>query len=623
MLFGYRNKGNNISFKKKKNKIKIKTNLVHTFNDSYSSEISMIPNNLHLISSDSEINDKFNQFEESVHISSSHGFKLSNKVPSSRIKYTQDAIFNDQTTYYKPISIKPKRSSAKKLNNPSCSKENNLNWYNKVMDIFCDEKFNSFEERFIKEHIIEETITLEDSSENLTDSNNSLYVSCLQINSNKNIQNTEPLNVNDVITDTEDNKSDDNPDNLRNIDCELSQLNQLDKSSANISVQIIQNKDKLLSLNNSYNLNLNDLNEFCTDSLDNILSNTLSRNIKPDACANFNQTSPISIEDVSLQHNDSQFVSDSECPILTLTNTFSDITIDDKIEQKDKFIIEEIELNELGQSFHLTIDKSEHEDDTNSNESSSSSQSISSAEQNCTVICLQNSGDIYPKKNNSNSNIVLLNDENVSLKNCCQYSSGKESLKCNNDTKLSKERLFDSNQNLSILNDEISIINTLETSKVRRKRYASRFQSNLNLDTTDEVYNSTQKYQNHSESICFQQNTPGFHLEPGKKWRRSIIIVRNFIDQNLDLTTNLTQNITKGRKWTSTVDDVLRQQSISNNCIMLLFCIIVLFLFLFSDSSMHQSIMFRNSMCRSSQRYSERNFIGNLYIYILYIIRKL
>lgn len=620
VLFGYRNKVNKISSKKKRKNTKIKSNLANTLSDSYSSTGSMILNNLHLNSSDSEINDKFNPFEESVQISSSHGFKLSNKEPRSRNNYTQNMVFNDHSTYHKPISIKPNKPNTIKINNPS-SKEINSNWYDKVMNVFCDEKFNSFEECFNKEHIIEEIVTLEDNSENLTDSNSSLYVSCYRIDENKLIRNTVSPNIINV---TEDNKSVHNP---KSIDIKLSQPNQSDESlSVNNFGQMTKNNNELLLLNSSYNLNLNYSSEFCADSLDNKLSDILTRNIKLDTHANFNQTSLVSIEDVSLQQNDSQFVPDSECEIITITNTFSDFKIDNKTEQNGQFIIEEIELNNLGQSFRLPIDKSKFGDDINSNESSSISQISSSSEQNCTVICLQNCADVNLKEN-SNSNNVLLNDENIlSLGNCSQYSSCKENLKYNDDIQLSKDSLVDSNQNLNILTDETNITNILEASKSRRKRYASRFQNNFKLETNDDstnaVYNPTQRYQDHSESIWFQQNTPGFHLEPGKKWRRSIIIVRNFIDRNLDQTANLTQNMTKGRKWNSTVDDVLRQQSISNDCIILLFWIVTI-CFVFSDTSMHQSILFRNSMCRSSQRYSEINSTGKSYTYLVYIIYKL
>lgn len=578
MLFGYRNKINSISTKKKKKNTKIKTNLAHTLIDSYSSTSSIISNNLHLNSSDSEINDKFNPFEESVQISSSHGFKLLNKIPNSRNNCTQDAIFNDHTTYHKQISIKPKKPNTKKINNPS-SKENNSNWYDKVMNVFCDEKFNSFEERFNKEHIIEEIVTLEDNSENLSDSNNSLYVSCYQTDENEAIKNTgSPI----IVNVTEDNKALHNP---KSIDYKLSQLNQSDESlPVNNLVQMTKNSNEVLSLNSSYNLDLNYSSGFCADSLDNRLSNILTRNIRANADihANLNQISLISIEDVCHQHNDSAFVPDSECEIVTITNTLSDIKIDNRTEQNDQFIIEEIELNELGQSFYLPIDKSKLEDDINSNESSSISQSSSSSEQNCTVICLHNCADVDPKENNSNSNNKLLKDKHIkSLENCSEYFSCKENLKNNDDIKLSKDKIVDSNQNLSVLTDETNIT---DISKSRQKRYASRFQNNFKFDTiddsTNEVYNPTQRYQDHSESIWFQQNTPGFHLEPGKKWRRSIIIVRNFIDRNLDQSTNSTQNITKGRKWNSTVDDVLRQQSISNDCIILLFWIVAIcFLF--------------------------------------------
>lgn len=100
----------------------------------------------------------------------------------------------------------------------------------------------------------------------------------------------------------------------------------------------------------------------------------------------------------------------------------------------------------------------------------------------------------------------------------------------------------------------------------RQKRYAIRFNNEDVFDENKtEVQNSTMPYLNQNQSLLSPLNALGFRLDPGKKWRRSMAILRSFIDGNLNQTSNCTLNNTKGRKWISTIDDVLRQQHISNS----------------------------------------------------------
>ncbi|XP_050419589.1 uncharacterized protein LOC126832737 [Adelges cooleyi] len=136
----------------------------------------------------------------------------------------------------------------------------------------------------------------------------------------------------------------------------------------------------------------------------------------------------------------------------------------------------------------------------------------------------------------------------------------------------------------------------------RHKRYAGRYQQSFSMrpikedicedDNSDQ--NFTQRCIDNTQSIFSQRNLPSFRLDPGKKWRRSILIMRGFMDGNLDQTNNFTQNGNKGRNWNTTVDDVLRRQSI--------------------DSSMYeklsQSIMVRDSTSRFSQTCSQANLSG-------------
>lgn len=123
----------------------------------------------------------------------------------------------------------------------------------------------------------------------------------------------------------------------------------------------------------------------------------------------------------------------------------------------------------------------------------------------------------------------------------------------------------------NISDDNLASITSNLSQSARRKRYAFRFSSCINniiKESDDEnqidVQNSTKTYLNYTQSIMPQKNVPLLRLEPGKKWRRSMIIVRNFIDGNLDQTSHFTENIFKHRKWSSTVYDILQQQSIGN-----------------------------------------------------------
>lgn len=231
--------------------------------------------------------------------------------------------------------------------------------------------------------------------------------------------------------------------------------------------------------------------------------------------------------------------------------------------------------------------------------------------------------DMYNDTNSSNNKIIILNKDNNVLCNNSQneifnFSSSyitittKEKLpsNCNETSGLSNEskNIYSDFEDISCIKyeeqtttDDLTNMynNTFdekfeETTNAqnfsqnisRRKRYAERFQ-NININSVEEydhqdsnveIQNSTHKYLDYTQSISSHQNVSSFRLEPGKKWRRSILIVRNYIDGNLDQTIDFASNAAKGRKWISTVDDVLRQQSISK---FLLYSILYLCLYVF------------------------------------------
>lgn len=132
--------------------------------------------------------------------------------------------------------------------------------------------------------------------------------------------------------------------------------------------------------------------------------------------------------------------------------------------------------------------------------------------------------------------------------------------------------------------DNLGSITPNLSQSTRRKRYAFRFSSCINniIEESDDenqidVQNSTKTHLNYTQSILPQKNVPLLRLEPGKKWRRSMLIARNFIDGNLDSTSYFTGNIFKNRKWSSTLDDIMQQQSIGNvSKILLIFNVLLI-----------------------------------------------
>lgn len=516
----------------------------------YSSEQSMKP-------------DKYNTFNESIVLAGSHLHSLNHKVNSENICTLKEISYNHQI---KPITSH--YNIEKKISNSSETK--NSNWYNKVMNVLCAE--DSIEEYSNKKYNIEEIGTLEKRLGNY--------------NTESVVIRDDNIILNDISI----------IDGLTNKDDKLPQLNQFKTSSFNNnnnnSSCEIQNIDKLIPLNFSYK-NVDMSHNFCPD-----------------------QTSDLSIKNICCQSNNIQSIcstSNSESQsLVNITNKLSDITIENKMLSNDRFSISKSILNQSDKSTlgHSVI----------SNNSSSNIHSSSSSEQDTVIYYTKNSTNISSKEN-IDSNNLSLSEENVESYGNINSSDNQNNVsdqtllttvyensvsntrscypdifqfKDNANTKLfnsddscvSIQEKFQSNDETTSLYNQIEDISAItpfkfdeqtilgdqkkisssifETSNLnvsqnvsRRKRYAGRFQNKFNLDSME-------------KSICennieVKNSMPSFRLEPGKKYRRSILIVRNFIGGGLDQTTSFAENTSKGRNWNFTVDDVLRQQSISND----------------------------------------------------------
>ncbi|XP_025421593.1 myb-like protein D [Sipha flava] len=624
-------------------KSKIQKKLVNVFDAQLSSN-NYKKSNLQLNSSSSiGINDRWNQFEQSIQIAGSRGLPSSNKQKSKKYTYALNSIVNNGKKNRKVVLNKSKRHCIKKKK--SSSKEKHSDWYQKVMDIIGIKKNYSFNNLHNKDHKNEE-IKTDKSLENhcsksatpLKSMNNKpleqqiLSTSSSPKLNNKSFQLLKHIedieDINEVINKSQqsyelhddDDTSDSYCNSLYDTYYEVNENKIIEsiRSSSDVctsdsivsdepfygKIKTIDNKSPqqntspLNSINISCNLNLNCSIDSCADSLDIKLVNILERCEVPNVDHKFNNQ-----QSVCSESNSKSFI------LQDVMNRFSDISIKNEITNHDH-----------------SLDKSI----PNILSNSSALQSSYFSEQD-TVIYKQNCTNDLSIENPSNSNWFF--DESVPLITPSKHSSKENSLK--NDIMYDSISLSKSKDITSdfILNDHIQKTQIQENSLIdispikyeqnttiedwtntscnsfndlkeintmnafRRKRYGTRFQNNFNVieesfdENEIEIKNSTQKYIDLSQSTQYQQNIQGFRLEPGKKWRRSIIIVRNFIDGNLDQTVNFSQNITRGRKWISTVDEVLRQQAI--------------------DTTIHQRLNqnnnFRNSINNTSQQFAKRN----------------
>lgn len=605
MLHPYGNKFKSIS-SKKRNKTKSKKKLAHTTNTLNSSEHTLQLEYSHLNTSNisRKTDDEYNNlFDESVLISSSH-------FPPPKNKYSEYSKSNNQ------IFNSPNRHCKLKKKKIICSKEKNSNWYQKVMNIFCDEEslekpknqsvltteehinMCSFEPVLTystiqlnpseqqkqslplsdlnnisfqslqhsnksssrndnhsvlssvrsKSNIDNSIITIEEShpsqpsilyDKHLPTCTNSSYESCYQLDKSKSIEDCRLQNVDYISVNSSNDE--DFAIKTNNEDYNLLQLNQCKTpSSCKNSTCTIQNNLETEDFSNSCYSRQDYSKVSSADHLDFKLLNILDRidNNKQSTYAENNQSSVIPLdENTRLQSDNEQFDSyppDSESQILLdVTTKFSDIIIDDTTEQRDESIKEESVFSE----FYRTYTSNLQQDIILNN--SSILQSSSSLEQD-TVIYKQKGTDVLHTKENADCNNLLLNDKSIELKSHVTTNRCKENINAENQINILN----------SVSNDILEINESnLSVFMPRRKRYAARFQ---NLDAIDE---SSQLETNFTE-----ENSKVFHLEPGKKWRRSISIVRSFMDRNM----NESINFTKGRKWANTVDDILRRQSISN-----------------------------------------------------------
>lgn len=394
------------------------------------------------------------------------------------------------------------------------------------------------------------------------------------------------------------------------------------------SICITQNKAQALPFKNSSDLNLNNSHKSFSDNINNKLLKLLESTENNNLITNFNynQSSLLLYENVNMSENKDDFKSSIVVNVTNkLSNISIDerqhdhfILEDSILEVTDeslKLFVDKSIINDLSS---INSSSSLKQDTVIFNDNCS----VTYFNKNVDTNVLLNEKSIKALKTSSNystnqnifkcddinvlNNIEIVSDStlhtsydfaehlfdstilypdtfqiNTSVKNeLCNSNEdfiiNQEKHQSSYNNKLSN--LFNKSENTlyekstnciqeNISNDKLKTSNvTLNVS--RRKRYAGRFK-NLNLDTIEEfvdenkmdIQNLTKRNLDYTQSTL--SHTPRFRLEPGKKWRRSINIVRNLVDGNLDHT-NLTQNTTKGRKWISTVDDVIKQQSIGS-----------------------------------------------------------
>lgn len=560
-----------------------------------------------------DINDKHNQFEQSIQIAGSYGLPSSNTQIIKKNMHTINPTFNEDKKNHRIVLNKSKRHSLKKKKKCS-SKDISSNWYLKVMKIIDNVETHSSNNLHSNEHSDEE-IKIDESSENLyskslsyelknvTNKSSEQQMATTSACSNLNNKSSQPL------------KSIENSTSI--IECPRDSVSNCNTSNKSIIVDVEDIKDEVIDKSKSYIL----ANDITLDSYCNSLYETCyeveSLHDKPNAVYNkspqqnlfemsvlssssthiklnplplnnFNQSSLLSVTNIDHKFNDQQSgccESNSKSVMLEdVTNKFSDISISN-------------EITHYAQSLENSVLNI-------SRNSSSVSQSSYYLEQD-TVIQKKNCIDEHSKENLSNQNWIFDEKNIVSLITPSKYFLKDDSLK-NDDmfghiSCINSEDITLNNHTKMTQTPENSLINLIDVSPIkneinstieddintfsnvsRRKRYGTRFQTNFDVveESFDdnEIQSFSPKYVNQSQSTPFQQDTQGFRLEPGKKWRRSIIIVRNFVDGQLDQTANNSQNITRGRKWISTVDEVLRQQSIGNICLICVNLILIYFL---------------------------------------------
>ncbi|KAL4113584.1 hypothetical protein QTP88_017190 [Uroleucon formosanum] len=651
MLFAHGNKFNSMSSKKIK-KNKLKKNLVHAVNTINSSELPSQLEHSHLKNSNTlrKINYEYNNpLEESIQISSSHFPPSKNKYsenstannhllnssnnrlcritkkkkPTSKEKNSNwyhkvmnifcdeesinleksrnqdfmtsekhmnmcsfEPVLTYETKQLKPLEHqKPSLPLSNLINIPFQSIQNfnissSENDNHSVLSL--DRSKSNRENSIITiDNIKEGTIEESQPSQSCilynkypSECSNSSYESCYQLDKSKAIEDSRLPNVDYASVNSLNDE--DFIDKPNNEDYKLLQLNQYrTPSSCKNSTSLIQNKIKKENTSNSYSLSYDYSKVSSADHLDIRLLNILDRidNNKQSAYTQNNEISLIPFYENNGLQSDEQndcCPPDSESQILLdVTAKFSNIIIDDKIQQCDKSIKEESLFGEFDHTLDISLNTSNHKQDIILN-NSSILQSSSSLEQD-TVIYKQNcTTDVLHTKENANYNNQSLNDQSFELK------THMPTVKCEEKTN-TKNQINISNSE----NDTNNILETNESSVFmpRRKRYAARFQSLKVIEESSQL-----------ETILTEENTTVFHLEPGKKWRRSISIVRGFMDRNM----NESINFTKGRKWAYTVDDVLRRQSINTSI----------------HQNLDQSNILKNSICSFSQRYLRRTSIG-------------
>ncbi|VVC42068.1 Protein kinase domain,Protein kinase-like domain,Protein kinase, ATP binding site [Cinara cedri] len=609
--FIYTNKFNIASISSKKKKIKYgrKKNLGNIFNSSYYS-LEVISSSDDTYSSDPNLspmtNNKHRLIDKSVQLSGSHHLQPPNKEFILNNKYITNATsgYDELETekYYKPNLNKPDKSKSSKKKKRSTSKEKTFKWCINTMDILHKKIPSTFEELSNTSYSIEEITNLEKSLMNqncesltvfhetknyikqnnppafpdlisreslqsikttsvsspgedyfsATDeaikcpqtyianesklSNNSLYVSCHQL-----VENHGSLKSASII---DFNVSEDDQisiDKSKNVNHKLSELA---CDNYTCTIENVESFALNKSCFNQDNTNKSSENAFNIESTNDIVLSMIN---KSNGSVVFNENSFESVENINLS-SDKIVPSASDLFVLSnITNMLSDITIDQSanmykqnpMDSKENTILMATSSKHFFKNNSLKHNNIHAKSNISYNNKNILNQSLHTPFELCeyldnTVVCHSDFSKLNVNmKNesiNSNNSFIVTNNASFDFDNISTIN-------------YKEDTMYGDHTNVSYdVSDELQSI-TCNVSKNRKKRYASRF----NICVNDIIENPTDDNQ-------IKEQNPPLLLEPGKKWRRSMI-------------------------------GILKKQSIDSN---------------FHQSILDRSNIFKNSICRSS-----------------------
>lgn len=538
--------------------------------------------------------DEYTTFDESTIIAGSCCLQPSNQeINSQKICTLKEMSYNHKTK----LSIK-RYNKKKKLSNSSKTKSSN--WYNKMMNVLCAEDTN-------EKSKIEEIGTLDKSSESVVIHNDDIIVNDIPIfdgltnkdeklpqlnqfdtsslnNSTCAIQNIVkiiPLNFShkniDMSYDFCPNQSKNNKSKSSFVNCNQT----LHMPVENISFQSNNIKSTCNIFDSESQILVNIANKLSDITIENKISNdrfSISKKV-------LNESDKSTLDHSLISNNSSNIHSSSSLEqdtVICNKQNCIDISSKENLDSNNLSLKEKtVESLKIISKCFSKRDSLKCNDlhgyiNTSNNQNNVSNQTYTTVHKKnlSNTICHP---DIFQFKHNGKTELFNFDDSCVTIQEKFQYNDDETCSLYNQIEDISSIAPFKfdeqttSGEQTNISNCIIETSNSnMSQNTSRQKRYAGRFE---NLDSMEkhiyknnvEVNNPMYSLEDCTHSIVSHQNTQSFRLEPGKKYRRSILIVRNFIEGDLDQTTSFAENTTKGRNWNSTVNDVLRQQFISND----------------------------------------------------------